>query len=210
LKKSCIHKGQVKGFKIKDRGGISSSNYDYFCGSFLTTQFYYSMKVGKDKVVTLTYELRLKDEEGEVIQKVEDNRPFVHLFGAGTLLPSFENNLDGLVPGDEFGFHLTAEEAYGDLSNEAIVELDREIFEIDGQLDEEIVAVGKMVAMQDEQGRPLEGTVLDIKDESIIMDFNHPLAGESLYFSGKIKDVREASKDELAHGHVHGEGGHQH
>jgi FKBP-type peptidyl-prolyl cis-trans isomerase SlyD len=168
------------------------------------------MKVGKDKVVTLTYELRLHDENGEVIQKVEENRPFVHLFGAGTLLPSFENNLNGLVPGDEFGFHLSAEEAYGDLSNEAIVELDKEIFMIDGKLDEEIVAVGKMVAMQDENGRPLEGTVLDIKDKSVIMDFNHPLAGESLYFSGKIADVREATDEEKSHGHVHGEGGHQH
>lgn len=168
------------------------------------------MKVGKDKVVTLTYELRLHNETGEVIQKVDEARPFVHLFGAGTLLPSFEENLNGLISGDEFGFHLAAEEAYGDLSNDAIVELEKAIFEIDGKIDEEIVAVGKMVAMQDENGRPLEGTVLDIKDETIIMDFNHPLAGESLYFSGKIIDVREASEEELAHGHVHGEGGHQH
>jgi FKBP-type peptidyl-prolyl cis-trans isomerase SlyD len=168
------------------------------------------MKVGKDKVVTLTYELRLHDESGEEIQKVDETRPFVHLFGAGSLLPSFENNLNGLVPGDEFGFHLSAEEAYGDLSNDAIVELDKEIFMIDGKIDDDIVAVGKMVAMQDENGRPLEGTVLDIKDKSIIMDFNHPLAGESLYFSGKIIEVRKATEEELAHGHVHGEGGHQH
>ena len=168
------------------------------------------MKVGKDKVVTLTYELRLHNEEGEEIQKVDENRPFVHLFGAGSLLPSFENNLNGLTPGDEFGFHLAAEEAYGDMSDEAIVELDKAIFEIDGKIDEEFIAVGKMVAMQDENGRPLEGTVLDIKDKSIIMDFNHPLAGESLYFSGKIIEVREALEEELAHGHVHGDGGHQH
>lgn len=168
------------------------------------------MKVGKDKVVTLTYELRLNDEDGELIQKVEDKRPFVHLFGAGTLLPSFENNLNGLMPGDEFGFHLSAEEAYGDLSDDAIVELDREIFEIDGKLDEEIIAVGKMVAMQDENGHPLEGRVLDIRDKSVLMDFNHPLAGESLYFSGKISEVREATTEELEHGHVHGPGGHHH
>jgi FKBP-type peptidyl-prolyl cis-trans isomerase SlyD len=168
------------------------------------------MKVGKSKVLTLTYELRLHDENGEEIQKVEEARPFVHLFGAGSLLPSFENNLNGLMPGDDFGFHLSAEEAYGDLSDDAIVELDKGIFEIDGKIDEEIVAVGKMVAMQDENGRPLEGTVLDIRDDVIIMDFNHPLAGESLYFSGKITDVREASEEELSHGHVHQEGDHHH
>ena len=168
------------------------------------------MKVAKNKVVTLTYELRSKDEKGEIIQKVDENRPFVHLFGLGALLPAFEDNLDSLTPGDSFGFHLNADEAYGNTSNEAIIELDKSIFEIDEKINEEIVAVGKMVAMQDENGRPIDGLVLELKDKTIVMDFNHPLAGEDLYFSGKITDVREATEEEISHGHVHGEGGHQH
>ena len=168
------------------------------------------MKVGKDKVVTLTYVLRFDNEDGEVIQTVEKDRPFVHLFGAGTLLPTFEENLAGLTEGDEFSFHLASDDAYGESTEEGIIELEKELFEIDGKLDEEIVAIGKMVAMQDENGSPVDGRVLAIKDKTIVMDFNHPLAGQNLYFTGQIIEVREASEEELSHGHVHGDGGHHH
>ena len=168
------------------------------------------MKVGKNKVVTLTYVLRYDNENGEVIQEVTESKPFVHLFGAGTLLPAFEENLYELNTGDSFAFHLTADEAYGESSDKAIVELDKSIFEIDGLIDEDIVAVGKMVAMQDENGRPLDGKVLAIKESSVIMDFNHPLAGKNLFFTGEIKEVREATEEELSHGHVHGNGGVEH
>lgn len=168
------------------------------------------MKVGKDMVVTLTYELRQNDENGELIQKVDEDRPFIHLFGAGSLIPAFEENLAGLSAGDEFGFFLDSENAYGETSEKAIIELEKSLFEIDGKIDEEIVSVGKMVAMQDENGNPLDGIVLEIKDKTVIMDFNHPLAGQNLYFSGKIMEVREALDEEISHGHVHGNGGHQH
>ena len=168
------------------------------------------MKIGKNKVVTMTYTLRQKDEQGEVIQKVDETRPFVQLFGAGTLLPSFEENLDGLEKGDTFGFQLAADQAYGNTSEEAILELEKKIFEIDGKVDTEMVAEGKMITMQDQHGNPLEGKVMAVKEDSVIMDFNHPLAGEDLYFSGTILDVREATAEEIDHGHTHGPGGHQH
>jgi FKBP-type peptidyl-prolyl cis-trans isomerase SlyD len=168
------------------------------------------MKVGKDKVVTLTYELRNKDDKGEVIQKVDDTRPFIHLFGNGTLLPAFEENLSGLQAEEEFSFHLNAGEAYGNRTDDAILMLKKELFEIDGKIDDAIVAVGKMITMQDENGNPVDGFVLEIKDDSILMDFNHPLAGEDLYFSGKIAEIRDATEEELSHKHVHGEGGHHH
>lgn len=168
------------------------------------------MKIGKNKVVTLTYTLRANDAQGELIQKVDEKKPFVHLFGAGSLLPAFEENLDGLETGSEFGFSLAAEEAYGNPSDEAILELDKKIFEIDGIIDESILSVGNMITMENQDGQPIEGRVLDLKDELVIMDFNHPLAGENLYFSGQVLDVRDASVEESAHGHVHGNGGHHH
>ena len=168
------------------------------------------MKVGKDMVVTLTYELRQQDEHGELIQKVEKKRPFVHLFGAGTLLPAFEENLEGLVAGDEFGFFLNSDEAYGQSSDEAIIELEKALFEIDGKIDEEFISVGRSVAMQDMDGNPIDGIVLDIREKTVLMDFNHPLAGRDLYFSGQILEVRKASGEEISHGHVHGDHGHHH
>ena len=153
------------------------------------------MKVGKNKVVTLTYVLRYDDENGEIVQEVDESRPFVHMFGIGTLLPAFEDNLSGLSAGDDFSFYLLADDAYGDSSEEAILELEKSMFEIDGKIDDDFVAVGK---------------VLEIKEKTVILDFNHPLAGENLFFAGKVIEVREASEEEQSHGHVHGEGGHQH
>ncbi len=64
--------------------------------------------------------------------------------------------------------------------------------------------------MQDQDGNPVDGRVLEIKDATVIMDFNHPLAGQDIHFSGKILDVRDATAEELEHNHVHGEGAHQH
>ncbi|UBM62891.1 FKBP-type peptidyl-prolyl cis-trans isomerase [Candidatus Sulfidibacterium hydrothermale] len=167
------------------------------------------MKAGNNKVVTMTYTLRLNDENGKIIQQVDESRPFVQLFGVGALLPAFEKNINGLEAGDTFGFQLSAEEGYGNPSDEAILKLDKKIFEIDGKFDPEMVAVGKTITMQDNQGNPLDGKVLAVEDDSVIMDFNHPLAGENLYFSGTVLDVRDATEEELAHGHAHA-GGHHH
>ena len=168
------------------------------------------MKVGKNKVVTLTYTLRFDNSDGDVIQEVNEERPFVHLFGNGSLLPKFEQNLDGLEPEAEFAFDLTTEDGYGEFTDEAIIELELSIFEKDGKVDDELVKVGNMITMQDQEGRPIDGRVLEIKDDKVIMDFNHPLAGKDLHFSGKVIDVRDASEEEKTHGHVHGPGGHQH
>lgn len=168
------------------------------------------MKVGKNKVVTLTYTLKFDDKDGEIIQQVTEERPFVHLFGNGTLLPKFEENLDGLEPEGNFGFGLTPQDGYGEFTNDAIIELEMKIFEKDGKVDEELVKVGNMITMQDQEGRPIDGRVLEVKEDKVVMDFNHPLAGKNLYFTGTVIDVRDASDDELSHGHVHGDGGVHH
>jgi len=168
------------------------------------------MKIGKSKVVTMTYILKMNDENGEIIQEVKEDRPFVNLFGVGTLLPAFESNLENLEPEATFSFAISAADAYGEKNDEASIELEKKLFEIDGKIDEDLLVIGKVIAMQDQDGNPIEGRVLEIKDDTVMMDFNHPLAGQDIHFSGKILDVREATPEELEHNHVHGEGGHQH
>ena len=168
------------------------------------------MKVGKNKVVTLTYTLRLDNNDGDIIQQVTEERPFVHLFGIGTLLPKFEENLAGLEAEGEFAFGLTPGDGYGEFTDDAIIELEKKIFERDGAIDEELLKIGNMITMQDQEGRPIDGRVLEVKDDKVVMDFNHPLAGKDLHFSGKVIEVREATEEEMSHGHVHGPGGHQH
>lgn len=168
------------------------------------------MKVEKNKVVSLTYILRVSDAQGEVIQEVNKERPFVHLFGIGGLLPAFEKNLDGLKLGDKFGFHLPLKDAYGEISEADVVDLSKEIFMQDGKLDTELLQIGKYIPMKNDDGHVIEGKVISINDKGVVMDFNYPLAGKDLHFSGEILDVRDANDEEISHGHVHGEGGHHH
>jgi len=168
------------------------------------------MKIAKNTVVSMTYILSENDVQGNLIQEVSKDKPFVVLFGVGGLLPKFEEQLEGLKAGESFGFKLESKDAYGDHQPNAIMELDMSIFEVDGKTEEGMMVVGNSIPMQNDQGQPLNGIIKEIKGDKVIMDFNHPLAGTNLYFTGDIIDVREASEEEMAHGHVHGEGGHHH
>jgi FKBP-type peptidyl-prolyl cis-trans isomerase SlyD len=168
------------------------------------------MKISPNSVVNLTYTLRENDPAGEIVEKVEKDHPAVFLIGVGALLEDFETNLKGLQAGDSFSFGIEAASAYGELDPHAVVELPISTFVVDGKLLTELLEVGKVVPMSDESGRPLNGTVISFDDKKVVLDFNHPLAGKNLHFSGEILSVRQASAEELDHGHVHGDGGHHH
>ncbi len=168
------------------------------------------MEIGNHSVVTLTYELRENDANGDLIQKVEKDNPFVYLAGAGSLLPEFENNLQGLRAGNTFSFGLLPENGYGELDETAIVELPKKMFELDGVIEDGLLNVGNQITMEDNHGNPVDGIVLEVLDDVIKMDFNHPLAGLELHFSGEIMNVRQATEEEIHHGHVHGPHGHHH
>ena len=156
------------------------------------------LEISKHAMVTLTYDLRIDDEQGEVIEQTTEEKPLQFLYGAGTMLPKFETHLAGLKPGEPFEIRLSKNDAYGDLNEDAIVDLPKNVFMVDGKFDDELIAVGNTVPMMSSNGQRLNGLVLDINHENIKMDFNHPLAGEDLYFAGKVLEVREASDEELA------------
>lgn len=161
------------------------------------------MKIESNTVVSLKYRLTENDAAGTLIEEVQDEHPFVLLFGAGMIIPGFEENLLGLSEGDKFSFGVEHQDAYGAIDPEAVVELPVEIFIKDGKLDTEICKVGNIVPMRNDQGQQFNGTITKVGLEKVIMDFNHPLAGKNLYFSGSVSSVRQASKSELDHGHVH-------
>lgn len=156
------------------------------------------LEIGKYSMVTLTYDLRVDDENGEVVEQATEEQPLQFLYGSGAMLPKFESHLAGLREGEPFTIRLSKNDAYGDLNEEAIVELPKHVFLVDGKFDEEMISVGNTVPMMSSNGQRLNGLVLDISDEVVKMDFNHPLAGEDLFFSGKVKEVREASDEEVA------------
>ncbi len=158
------------------------------------------MIVEKNKVVSLSYELKVEEE---TVETVGADSPLMFLFGAGNLLPKFEENLNGLKLNDGFDFKLVYTEAYGPVNDDAIVDVPMQAFSVDGEIDREILKVGNHIPMLDQSGNRLNGLVVKFDEEFIAMDFNHPLAGDDLHFSGKVVEIREATADELEHGHVH-------
>lgn len=168
------------------------------------------MKIAENTVVSLTYTLRVDDQEGQLVEQVTDAQPFVFLYGAGGLLQEFEDNLKDLEPGKAFEFRIESENAYGPFSEEAVVDLPISVFEIDGKVQDDLLQVGNYLTLRDHTGRPLRGKVEEVSAEQVKMDFNHPLAGQNLFFKGGVIEVREATEEEIAHGHVHGEGGVHH
>jgi FKBP-type peptidyl-prolyl cis-trans isomerase SlyD len=168
--------------------------------------------IAQNSVVTLTYDLSVTDENQQkvLVEQAEADEPMVFLFGHSGLPEEFESQLDGKIAGDSFSFSLTPEQGYGDYDQQAVVEIPKQVFEIDGQVDDQMLQVGNYLPMADNEGNHMQAKVVEIGDEQVTMDFNHPLAGMVMHFDGKIQDVRPATTEELAHGHVHGEGGHQH
>ncbi len=164
------------------------------------------MKVEKNKVVAVNYTLNAKkgNEPEKFIEQTSPEHPFVFLFGSQQVIPDFEKNLEGKSPGDNFDFTIKAEDSYGLPNEEYIVKLDKTIFVKDGEFDSENIKIGNDVPMYDKDGNELIGKVLEIGLEHVTMDFNHPLAGYDLHFTGSIQSVREATNDELMHGHAHG------
>lgn len=169
------------------------------------------MKITKNTVVSLTYDLHISEnkQEKSLVGSTNKEHPFIFLYGAGGLLPDFEENINGLVLGDKFAFDIAAEKGYGLFDENAIVMLPKDIFQVDGKIDNELLKVGKSIPMSDNEGNHLMGQVLDVMEQEVKMDFNHPLAGKDLHFKGEVVNVRMATAEEISHGHSH-DGGHHH
>jgi len=161
------------------------------------------MIIEKNKVVSLIYELRVDGNHGEVVESLNDDRPLTFIYGTGALLPKFEDQIGGLKTGDTFNFLLNCEDAYGLATEEAVVEIPKNVFEVEGEFDKELVNVGNAIPMMDGEGNRLNGVVVSVNPETVTMDFNHPLAGDNLYFSGKVVEIRDATDEEIQHGHIH-------
>ena len=153
------------------------------------------MKIGENSYVSLTYDLNVG---GEIVDKATAEKPLEFILGIGMLLPAFEEKIKGLKANDKFDFKLDAENAYGNLVAEAVIDLPKSVFMVEGQIDEEMLVVGNHIPMMDNQGNQMVGTVVSVEDESVKMDFNHPMAGKNLHFTGEIVDVREATEVDKA------------
>lgn len=169
------------------------------------------MTIEKNKVVSLTYTLRDGSALGSVVEVADEQNALTFIYGAGMMLPSFEANLSELKSGSDFSFLLKAAEAYGEFNPEAVIEVAKNAFaDENGVVNEDLLQLGKPVMMHDEQGHRMQARIIAVTGEQVKLDFNAPMAGKDLHFTGKILTVRDATPSEIDHGHVHGPGGHQH
>lgn len=163
------------------------------------------MTIQPNSVVALTYDLYTKKDGEEVfVEKADEANPLVFLYGVGMMLPKFEENLVGLNVGDTYDFHLQAGDAYGHKDENAVADLPLDMFK-----DMEHPQIDSFIPLQDNEGNQFKARVAEISEDAVKVDLNHPMAGQDLHFIGKIMEVREATADELSHGHAHGMDGHE-
>lgn len=158
--------------------------------------------VAKDVVVSLAYKLTV---DGEVLDEAGKDDAIQFLHGHRNIIPGLENELTGLKLGDSKKVSVQPEEGYGLTDSEEIEEISLEDFP-EGIVPE----IGMELEVKDEDGNDLYGRVLAITEDTVTMDFNHPLAGKTLDFEVTVVGLRNATEDELSHGHVHGPDDHHH
>jgi len=156
-----------------------------------------SLKITSNRVVSLVYELVV---DGQVADKTTEERPLQFIFGTGMLLPKFEEHILAKGPGEDFKFTLSPSEGYGEYDSNAVVEIPKSVFVVEGKMRDDLLVVGNTVPMMNGNGGVVPGVVKEVKEETVTMDFNHQMAGKTLNFTGKILSVREATDKELEEG----------
>jgi FKBP-type peptidyl-prolyl cis-trans isomerase SlyD len=161
-----------------------------------------SDKISANKVVTLAYTLR--GDDGEIIDQSSEGSPLLYLHGAMNIVPGLEEKLEGVGAGETVTAVVPPEKGYGPRVGEA-QEVPRRLFPADAQL-----FAGMQVLAHDDQGREIPFFVTGFTDDTVTVDPNHPLAGETLHFEVTVEALRDATAEEIEHGHPHGPGGHHH
>ena len=160
------------------------------------------MQIAKDSVVTIDYRLHLGD--GKIIDESEPGDPLVYLHGYEEIVPGLEKALEGKKAGESLKVEVAPQDGYGEYDPDQVEEVPREDFPPDMELE-----AGGIVSATDEEGDEVDFLVKEVRPKTVVVDFNHPLAGKTLHFEVKVLEVRAATAEELEHGHAHAPG-HEH
>jgi len=157
------------------------------------------MKISENKLVTAEYQLFVKNSNGslELMEETKPNSPLRYMHGIGMMLPKFEEFMEGKMESENFEFSIAAKDAYGEYSEENIIDLPMNVFTADGELDKEKIFKGAVVPLIDNTGQRFNAEVVSIGENSVTVDLNHPLAGEELFFKVKIINVHTPTEEEL-------------
>ena len=162
------------------------------------------MHVAKDKIVSIDY--TLKSNEGRVIDSSEGREPLTYLHGGGNIIPGLERHLEGKASGDNVKVSVPPEEGYGPRHDQLVQKVPKAAFQGAGVAEPQ----PGMQFRAEANGQSRVVTVVNVEPDGVTIDANHPLAGQTLHFDVTVRDVRDASNEELQHGHAHGPGGHHH
>lgn len=156
------------------------------------------MNTTSNKYITVAYDLYSDfDGKNELVEKATTEHPFQFISDMGTTLDAFEAQIKPLTKGDNFDFTLSVEEAYGPYEQERVLELDKSVFTINGKFDTEHIYPGAVVPLMNADGARFNGTIVEVTDDKVTVDLNHPLAGKELHFVGQVVEHREATKEEI-------------
>lgn len=155
------------------------------------------MNIDNNTVANVAYKIHANSPEGDLIEFADEKSPRSMIFGYQKVIPGFESNMIGLNDGDDFNFELTPEQAFGDYRSEMKVDVPKSAFMVDGVLKEELLYIENEISMMDSQGNPMKGKIIEVGPESVKMDFNHPLAGQKLFITGKVISVRPITQEDL-------------
>ena len=161
------------------------------------------MALQANKVVTFNY--TLKDENGEMLDSTEKGGPFTFITGNMQVLPGLEEALGSMIIGSKKNIKLAAVDAYGEYDEGAVQKVKRNLFPEEAELE-----IGLTYFAHSPEGQHLQFVITEMENDDITVNFNHPLAGKNLEFDVHLLDVRDATPEEINHGHVHGPGGHHH
>ena len=152
-----------------------------------------------NKYVTVAYELYTDNDKGihELVEKAPIEHPFQFISGLGIALDSFESKILALAEGETFDFVLKVDEAYGLYEQDHVIELPKETFAINGRFDKDMVYPGAVLPLVNADGMRFQGLVLELKNNTVIIDLNHPLAGKDLHFKGQVVTMRDATNEEI-------------
>lgn len=154
----------------------------------------------QNNYITVAYKLYAKDADSETEDLMEEcgkEHPFVFISNLGFTLPAFEKEIQALTKGDKFDFTIPCAEAYGEFNDELMFDVDKSIFKIDGHFDSSYIYEGNVITMASSDGQPFNATVIEVKDDAVTIDLNHPRAGMDLHFIGEVIDNREATNAEI-------------
>ena len=166
------------------------------------------MDTQTNKRMAVSYKLYIDGDNGkEMIEEAPASQPFQFISGFGFALDAFEDKVTQTAEGENFTLTLTKEQAYGEYLQELVLDLDREMFVVNGRFDSDHIFVDAVIPLQNEEGQRFNGRVVEIGAEKVKVDLNHPLAGETLHFVGKVVDVRDVTPGELKALHQRGCGG---